>query len=68
VSYALLVRRQAKSDLQRAAKWYEKQRTGLGREFVSEVERTLRRVADNPFLYQEIPLIVADLEAVRWIS
>lgn len=54
MSYNLLFRRQAQGDLQRAAKWYEKQRAGLGREFVLDVETVLKRIVENPFLNQEI--------------
>jgi len=44
VTYRLLVRRQAKGDLKRAASWYERQLEGLGREFVTEVEGALDRI------------------------
>ena len=54
MNYSLHVRRQAKRDLQRGAKWYEKRRTGLGREFVIDVEASLNRIVENPFLYQEV--------------
>jgi plasmid stabilization system protein ParE len=54
VNYSLFVRHQAKRDLQRGAKWYEKQRAGLGREFVLDVEATINRIVESPFLYQEI--------------
>ena len=30
--------------------WYESQRTGLGAEFVAEVNHTIRDVADSPLL------------------
>ena len=46
----LHLRREAKADVRAAAQWYEKQRTGLGREFVAEIDRTLDRVAENPFM------------------
>ena len=54
MSYSIHVRRQAKSDLQRAAKWYEKQRAGLGREFVLDIEAALSRIVEKPFLWQDI--------------
>ncbi len=54
MSYQLLVRRQAKADLRRAARWYEQQLLGLGREFVAEVDAVLDRVVENPLQYQAI--------------
>jgi plasmid stabilization system protein ParE len=54
VTYRLLVRRQAKHDLRNSAKWYERQLTGLGREFVAEVEAVLDRISESPLLYQPV--------------
>ena len=50
--FDLVVTRRAKADLRSAARWYELQRSGLGREFVAEVDRALIRVAENPFQCQ----------------
>lgn len=52
MKYRLLVRRGAKADVHAAARWYELQRPGLGREFVTEVDAALNRVAETPFQYQ----------------
>ena len=52
VKYRLLVRRQAKADVRLAARRYELQRPGLGREFVVEVDAALNRLGENPFQYQ----------------
>jgi len=52
VKYRLLVGRRAKADVRSAARRYELQRPGLGREFVAEVDAALNRVAANPFQYQ----------------
>jgi toxin ParE1/3/4 len=54
VNYRLLIRRQAKSDLRQAARWYERQGPGVGREFVAEVEAALNRIGENPLQYQTI--------------
>ena len=54
MKYRLLIRRQAKSDLRHAARWYEGQSSGLGREFVAEVEAALNRIVENPLQYQTI--------------
>ena len=48
----LLVRGRAKADIRRAAKWYEKQREGLGKQFVAEVDAALERIEANPEQYQ----------------
>ena len=52
MKYELLIRGQAKRDIRRAAKWYERQRQGLGREFVVEVDVALARIEDNPEHYE----------------
>jgi len=48
VNYELLIRGKAKTDIRRAAKWYEYQQKGLGREFVAEVDAALIRIQGNP--------------------
>ena len=52
--YRLLLRRQAKRDLQRAATWYEKRLAGLGREFLQEIDIALERIEQNPLLYPAV--------------
>jgi hypothetical protein len=52
VKYELLLRGKAKADIRRAAKWYEYQRQGLGREFVTEVDAALARIHANPEQYE----------------
>jgi len=54
VNYELLIRGRAKGDVRRAAKWYERQREGLGREFVSEVDAALARITGNPQQYEVV--------------
>jgi plasmid stabilization system protein ParE len=54
VTYRLVVTRRAKADVRTAARRYEVQRPELGREFVAEVDATLRRVAENPLHYQAL--------------
>lgn len=48
----LLVRGRAKADIRRAAKWYERQKEGLGKQFVAEVDAALERIEANPEQYQ----------------
>ena len=52
MKYELLLRGKAKADIRRAAKWYEYQRKGLGREFVAEVDAALTRLQANPEQYE----------------
>jgi len=52
VKYRLAFRRPAKVDVRSAARRYEFQRPGLGRQFVAEVDAVLSRVAENPLQYQ----------------
>lgn len=49
----LVFRRVARTEFQDAAVWYEGQRAGLGVEFefVAEVDRILKRIADQPDHY-----------------
>lgn len=54
MKYELLVRGRAKADIRRAAKWYERQREGLGREFVTEVDSALGRIEANPEQYEVV--------------
>lgn len=52
MSYRLVVRRQAKADMREAARWYERQRAGLGRAFVQQIDALLDRVRLKPMEYQ----------------
>jgi len=52
VTSRLLVGRRANADVHLAARRYELQRPGLGREFVAEVDAALKRVAENPLQYE----------------
>ncbi|MSP73043.1 MAG: type II toxin-antitoxin system RelE/ParE family toxin [Myxococcales bacterium] len=52
MTFRLLARRAAKADMHSAARWYAGQRSGLGQEFVDELDLVLRQVAENPFPFQ----------------
>jgi toxin ParE1/3/4 len=39
---------EAKAEFDAAAAWYEAQRTGLGDDFVNEVEQAIQRIAQMP--------------------
>lgn len=54
MNFELLVRGRAKGDIRRAAKWYERQKEGLGKRFVAEVDAALERIEANPEQYQVV--------------
>ena len=39
---------EARRELRSAAKWYEAREGGVGQDFLAEVHRTLRLIAENP--------------------
>lgn len=47
----LLLRAAAQREFGEAAVWYEKQRPGLGKDFVDRVQRVLDKIADQPEHY-----------------
>ncbi len=48
---ALIVRPEAEADLEEAQAWYDRQRVGLGTDFLLCVEETLDRIVRNPEMY-----------------
>jgi plasmid stabilization system protein ParE len=54
VSRRLVVRRNAKTDIRDARRWYEARRAGLGREFLDEVDATLARIRAMPMRFIEV--------------
>lgn len=56
--HAVRLRDEAGKDLDAAAEWYERQRTGLGTEFLDEALRAFRAIAARPLAY---PVIHRDL-------
>ena len=54
MTYRLVVRRQAKADIREAARWYERQRVGLGRAFVQQTDALLDLIRLNPKQYQVV--------------
>jgi len=51
LNYTIHIRPDAEIDIEEAAIWYEKQREGLGNEFLDEVQATLDIIEENPYLY-----------------
>ena len=54
LSYSVYVRRIAELDALEAQAWYESQQSGLGATFNDEFGLALRRLEDQPLIYQKI--------------
>ena len=50
----LSVRPEARAEIQEAYRWYERQRPGLGEEFLEAVQASLEAVERSPQLYPKI--------------
>ena len=50
----LVFRRIAKLELDESVAWYENKREGLGREFRIEIDKQLRRIANQPQQFGQI--------------
>jgi len=50
----VIVRPDAEADIAAAFDWYEGQQSGLGHEFLNEIERCISRIADHPESYPTI--------------
>ena len=50
----LLVRPAAAADIEEAYRWYERQRVGLGEEFLDALDATLKDIAAHPAAYAVI--------------
>lgn len=54
MSRSLVFREQARKEFDAAGDWYERERPGLGNAFLTEVDRILGRVLDNPEAFPEM--------------
>lgn len=54
MSRALIVTPEAETDILDGFQSYEEKQAGLGARFLDEIERSLDRIARNPYLYQEV--------------
>ena len=54
MSRRIRVRPGAERDIETAFAWYEEQRTGLGRQFLDELDVVYLRIAKSPFIYAEL--------------
>lgn len=50
----LVVRPEAHKDIKDATRWYERERPGLGRQFVSELDRLFGRILENPGQFPKV--------------
>ncbi len=50
----LRLRRAARRDIASAIKWYDSERPGLGAEFLTDVDTTLRRIRESPLMFPEV--------------
>ena len=51
MNFSTSIRPDAEIDIEDAATWYEKQRKGLGNDFLDEIQNALRKISGNPYLY-----------------
>jgi plasmid stabilization system protein ParE len=58
MSVRIVFRAAAQAEFERDAVWYESQRSGLGDDFVAEVQKVLDAIANQPVRY---PLIFGDV-------
>ena len=58
MTFRVVFRHAAKSEFERAALWYEEQRSGLGEEFIREIDEALARAAATP---QRHPVVFRDV-------
>lgn len=54
----VVFRRQARAEFDEAGDWYEKERPGLGVEFLAEIQRVILRIANNP---EQFPILCSDV-------
>lgn len=51
MAYDLIIEPEAELDLQQAVDWYDKQRPGLGRDFIERVDEVFIRICERPELH-----------------
>ena len=54
MTFSIVFRRAARIEFEKAAVWYDEQRTGLGEEFIVEIEQAIANAAAGPLRYQLI--------------
>ncbi|MBI3901714.1 MAG: type II toxin-antitoxin system RelE/ParE family toxin [Nitrosomonadales bacterium] len=54
----VVFRKQARRELDEAGDWYEKERAGLGMEFLAEIQNLTQRIANTP---EQFPALYRDV-------
>lgn len=54
MSVSLIISLEAEKDIEAARAWYERQRPGLGNEFLLSVEEACNRIAWMPLMYADV--------------
>lgn len=54
MSFSLVLQSEAVVDIQEAFEWYEAQKTGLGLEFIAEIEDGFEKICNYPLYYGAI--------------
>ena len=52
MTYKVRILPAAKEDIYQAAQWYNKQKTGLGKQFTHRVRQRVKELKKNPFICQ----------------
>ena len=76
MSYKIIFLNPAAAELESAFSWYEEKKSGLGCEFLEEVEDYLKLIQDNPLLFEEqnnksnlhkVPLVRFPYSIIYWM-
>lgn len=54
----VIFRKQARREFDEAGDWYEKERPGLGMEFLAEIQLLIQRIANTP---EQFPMLYRDV-------
>jgi plasmid stabilization system protein ParE len=60
-----VLHKEARAELRDAAVWYDRERSGLGDEFVAEVRSVLKRIAENREFFPVWPNVRAGKLSIR---
>lgn len=51
MNFTIHIRPEAEIDIEEASLWYQKQQVGLGDKFLDEIQQSVKRIGENPYLY-----------------
>jgi len=66
MSYSIFLEPKALVEMQEGFIWYEKQKDGLGDEFIEEIESCYRKLIDNPQRFSYINAIYRRIKTNRF--